>query len=207
VLSHRRPTSSQVFVQAEVAAIHPVPVSVTTIMRGHRARQEGTQLFLPIRGLQTNLGTVLCLCGCRHSDPCMRPCYTATATAELLEWSMQRNNGCCLYWCWLARKAGTSTYTWMMSDPCLQCGGPCQSGNGMHGDHGQIIVVVTWWAGLVASCLLLLCAGAVVLMEQGNYMRLIQLSSMRGVRYVKRFFIVLVKAPCKKCSARSSCFF
>jgi len=34
--------------------------------------------------------------------------------------------------------------TWMMSDPCLQWGGPCQSGNSKHGDHGQIIVVVDW---------------------------------------------------------------
>jgi len=34
-VQHRRRCS--VFIQAEVAAIHPVPVSVTTIMRGHRA--------------------------------------------------------------------------------------------------------------------------------------------------------------------------
>lgn len=49
---------------------------------------------------------------------CVRPC--STATAELLQWStMAWLLPVQLYWCWLARKAGTSTY--MDDEWSLQC--------------------------------------------------------------------------------------
>lgn len=89
VLSHRRPTMSQVFVQAEVAAIYPVPVSVTTIMRGHRARGDpiGNCSSQPEDSKQilarSFVDAVALIPGC--SRPCSS---TATATAELLEWSI-----------------------------------------------------------------------------------------------------------------------
>jgi len=146
VLSHRRPTSSQVFrVRPRRSSCHP---SCSCLCHHNYARspcKRGPNCSSQSEDSKQILARSFVFVDAVTVIPA---CVRVTLLLPLLNCSSGPCNATMAAACtgagWPERQELARTHAWMMSDPCLQCGGPCQSGNGKHGDHGQIIVVVGW---------------------------------------------------------------